>query len=113
MENIISFLNICSILILLIYPFGLKKIVFKYFINNSSYYLLLVITSILFVLLFAYWSYYSKIILLKHYGFVYPCLGVDGDCYSAVDDFEKVKQLRKSIKGIGWPLRAFFQMHRS
>lgn len=63
----------------------------------------------IFVLLFAWWSYESDLILLKHYG--YNINGMNHiDFYSnvSVENMDKVKSLETSIMGIGWPVKAIF-----
>ncbi|TFG93205.1 MAG: hypothetical protein E4G71_00835 [Candidatus Atribacteria bacterium] len=63
----------------------------------------------LIIIFFAWWSYKSDLILLKHYGY-----NIDGMNYTefygnvAPDNMEKVKSLETSIMGIGWPLKAYF-----
>ena len=56
---------------------------------------------------FAWWSYKSDLILLKHYGY-----DIDGmnetEFYGKVlpENMDKVKGFETSIMGIGWPLKA-------
>ncbi len=60
-------------------------------------------------LIFAWWSYESDLILLKHYGY-----NIDGmneaEFFGNVlpDNLDKVKRLETSIMGIGWPVKAIF-----
>lgn len=61
------------------------------------------------MLIFAWWSHESDLILLKHYGY-----NIDGmsesDFFGNVlpENMDKVKRLEISIMGIGWPLKAIF-----
>ena len=61
------------------------------------------------MLIFAWWSYESDLILLKHYGY-----NIDGmseaDFFGNVssENLDKVKRLETSIMGIGWPVKAIF-----
>jgi hypothetical protein len=61
------------------------------------------------VMIFAWWSYESDLILLKHYG--YNINGMNHtEFYSnvSVENMDKVKSMETSIMGIGWPLKASF-----
>ncbi|WP_291856364.1 hypothetical protein [Marinilabilia sp.] len=57
--------------------------------------------------IFAWWSYESDLILLKHYGY-----NLDGmsetEFFGNVlpENMDKVKRLETSIMGIGWPVKA-------
>ncbi len=59
--------------------------------------------------LFAWWTYYSDLILLEHYGY-----NIDGmsetERYGKVasENIITVKELEISIMGIGWTLKAVF-----
>lgn len=61
------------------------------------------------VLVFAWWSYTSDLMLLEHYGY-----DIDGmnetEFYGNVipKNMDKVKSIQRSITGIGWPLKAIF-----
>lgn len=61
------------------------------------------------VLVFAWWSYTSDLMLLEHYGY-----DIDGmnetEFYGNVipENMDKVKSIQRSITGIGWPLKAIF-----
>ncbi len=61
------------------------------------------------LLLFAWWSHESDLILLKHYGY-----NIDGmsetEFFRNVlpENMDKVKRLETSIMGIGWPVKAIF-----
>jgi len=69
----------------------------------------LIITAFL-TLLFAWWTNYSNILLLKHYGgYVF---NPDSNGYQVnyenvlLENLDKVKILEISVMGIGWPLKA-------
>jgi amino acid transporter len=61
------------------------------------------------VLVFAWRSYTSDLMLLEHYGY-----NIDGmneaEFYGNVipENMDKVKSIQRSIMGIGWPLKAIF-----
>jgi hypothetical protein len=61
------------------------------------------------VLIFAWWSYESDLILLKHYGYNRDGMN-ETEFYGNVspEKIEKVKSIQTSIMGIGWPLKAIF-----
>ncbi|WP_346853919.1 hypothetical protein [uncultured Draconibacterium sp.] len=61
------------------------------------------------MLIFAWWSYESDLILLKHFGY-----NIDGmsetEFFGNVlpENMDKVKRLETSVMGIGWPLKTMF-----
>lgn len=61
------------------------------------------------IVFFAWWSYKSDLILLKHFGY-----NIDGmnhtELYGNVSphNLHKVKHLENNVMGIGWPLKAVF-----
>ena len=61
------------------------------------------------MLIFAWWSHESDLILLKHFGY-----NIDGmsetEFFGNVlpENLDKVKRLETSVMGIGWPVKAIF-----
>jgi len=61
------------------------------------------------MLIFAWWSHETDLILLKHYGY-----NIDGMSESEFfgnvlpENMDRVKRLETSIMGIGWPVKAMF-----
>ena len=61
------------------------------------------------MLIFAWWSHESDLILLKHFGY-----NIDGmsetEFFGTVlpENLDKVKRLEASVMGIGWPVKAIF-----
>ncbi len=61
------------------------------------------------ILIFAWWSHESDLILLKHFGY-----NIDGmnetEFFGNVlpENMDKVKRLEASVIGIGWPVNAIF-----
>jgi hypothetical protein len=56
----------------------------------------------------AWWSDFSKHLLLSHYGYDFDDMNsIERLQNVAPENLEKVKNLRKSTMGIGWPLKAF------
>jgi len=61
------------------------------------------------MLIFAWWSHESDLILLKHYGYNIDGMS-DAEFYGNVspENMEQVKSLETSIMGVGWPVKAIF-----
>lgn len=61
------------------------------------------------VLVFAWWSYTSDLMLLEHYGYDIDGMN-EAEFYGNVipENIDKVKSIQRSIMGIGWPLKAIF-----
>ncbi len=61
------------------------------------------------VLVFAWWSYTSDLMLLEHYGYDIDGMN-EAEFYGNVipENMDKVKSIQRSIMGIGWPLKAIF-----
>lgn len=61
------------------------------------------------VLVFAWWSYTSDLMLLEHYGYDIDGMN-EAEFYGNVipENMDKVKSIQRSITGIGWPLKAIF-----
>lgn len=61
------------------------------------------------MLMFAWWSQKSDLMLLKHYGY-----NIDGMNNAEFlgnvlpENMDKVRRLETKIKGIGWPVKAIF-----
>jgi hypothetical protein len=85
---------------------GMNKLNLK---NNFIIYTIsgILITSILTFTL-AWWSHLSNEILLSHYGYDFEAMN-DIDRFRNItkENFDRVKELRINIVGIGWPLKAF------
>lgn len=100
---ILGLILIAPILILII----LKRLKAKQ--NLIIYTLLNLLLSGILILIFAWWSDESALILLKHYG--YNLNGInEAELYENVlqENIEQVKNLEVSIMGIGWPVKAMF-----
>lgn len=113
METLVSTISIILLLGLLLVPILLFVAIKKWYrlrFEFLTYLILGLITTVIITLVFAWWSNYSDIILLKHYnGYVYN--PNDGDYkvnYENVlpQNIDRVKSLEISLKGIGWPLKA-------
>ncbi len=113
METLATTISIILLLGLLLVPILLFVAIKKWYrlrFEFLTYLILGLITSAIITLVFAWWSNYSDIILLKHYnGYVYN--PNDGDYevnYENVlpENIDRVKSLEISLMGIGWPLKA-------
>ena len=111
METIITISNLLILGLIIFAPIFiliiLKKLRTKWILISYSLISLFMLGVIM--LLFAWWSDESDLILLKHYGY-----NIDGmnetEFYGNVspENMQKVKSLETSIMGIGWPLKAIF-----
>jgi amino acid transporter len=110
MEILIVIVSFSLVVGLILFPIYLlrqinkTKIRFKFITFLSTG---LILTALI-AFVFAWWSYTSDLLLLKHYGY-----DIDGmnetEFYGKVlpENMDKVKSLEISIMGIGWPLKAF------
>lgn len=110
-ETLITIINFLTLGLLITFPILLliilKRVKTKWTLiiySLISFFVLGVL-----MMIFAWWSYESDLILLKHYGY-----NIDGtndtEFYGNVspENMEQVKNLEISIMGIGWPLKAIF-----
>ncbi len=114
METIVTAINI----VLLIGLILSLIIILKHINRSDNIFKFLTYLSIgliiigLFSLIFAWWSYTSSILLLKHYnGYVFnPDSNGYQVSYEKVlsENIDKVKSLEMEIMCIGWPLKAYF-----
>jgi len=110
MEILTTTITFLLLLTLIVCPsfiiVGVNKLNLK---NNFIIYTIsgILITSILTFTL-AWWSHLSIEILLSHYGYDFEAMN-DIERYRNVtkENFDRVKELRISMMGIGWPLKAF------
>ena len=114
METIVNSVNILLLLVLISSPFIILRFVNKSNIKFKfiSYFTIGLIAIAMIILIFAWWSETSSIILLKHYnGYVF---NPDSNSYQVSyekvlsENIERVKTLERGIMGIGWPLKAIF-----
>jgi len=110
MKILITAIKFALLIALIISPVllfnNLRKRNFKY--PFISYLITAVLITFFFILVVAWWSHFSTELLLSHYGY-------DANAFTetertrnvAVENLEKVKKLRISKMGIGWPLKAY------
>ena len=112
METLISIISLILLLVLISVPIvlfvGIKKW-YRLKFDFLTYLILGLLITAVITGLFAWWAYYSNIILLQHYGaYVF---NTDSGGYQVSYEnilpvnIDKVKSLEASIMGIGWPLK--------
>lgn len=109
MEFLVTAISLTLLVGLLISPILLLRFINRTNIKYKfvSYLTIGVFLTALITIIFAWWSYTSDLLLLKHYGY-----DIDGmnktEFYGKVlpENLDKVKSLETSIMGIGWPLKA-------
>lgn len=108
MEFTVSSVNGLFLLMLALFPFFLKNKTDKLHIKNKFlfYFIIAVLVSFALTALFAWWSNYSDTLLLKHCGYNFDGMN-ENEFYGnvAAKNTERVKELVKSIAGIGWPVK--------
>lgn len=114
LRTIISFLFLFGLILAPIFLFVLIKKRYQLKFDFIIYFISGIILSGVIMLVFAWWSHYSNILLLKHYdGYVYnPDSGRYQIEYDNVlpKNIERVKSLEHSVMGIGWPLKAIMSL---
>lgn len=107
MEIFITITNFILFGLILIFPVFILRRLKKNVLFNYSLISLLILGIL--IVVFAWWSHKSDLILLNNLGY-----NIDGmnhnEFYGNVssENMEKVKNLETSIMGIGWPLKAIF-----
>lgn len=110
MESLIKIISFGLLLSLIVFPIFILKQLYKrktkYIV--FFYFIICLIITFLLVLAFAWWSYFSKQLLLSHYGYNFDDLdSIERLQNVAPENLDRVKNLRISTMGIGWPLKAF------
>jgi len=107
MEIFITITTFLLLGLILIFPILILKRLKKNILLNYSLISLFIVG--LLIVVFAWWSHKSDLILLNNFG--YNIEGMNhNEFYENVSskNMEKVKSLETSIMGIGWPLKAIF-----
>ena len=108
LSHLILFSSFMAIPLIILRKMKARKT--KYLNFKFTFYVLLICA--LLSIFCAFWKNYSSEILLRNYNaYVYnPDSGGEQVEYAKVklEDLERVKELEKTIMGIGWPLRAIF-----
>ena len=110
MEILLKIISFVLLVSLVIFPiFILKQLKKRKTKNVFILYLIisLLITFIL-ILIIAWWSNFSNKLLLSHLGYDFEAMNdIQRFQNVASENLDKVKKLRISTMGIGWPLKAF------
>lgn len=109
MEILVYAISFALFISLIIFPIFILNKLYKRRIKNTlfSYLAISLITTFCLCLFIAWWSNFSKEILLSHYGYDFDPMN-DHLKNVKIENLNRVKSLRKSIMGVGWPLKAFF-----
>ena len=110
MEVLIQLLSFTLLISILIFPVLFLKKLYKRKTKNTVLLYFIICPIITFILVFslAWWSYFSKNLLLSHYRYDFNDLDSIARLQNvAPENLDRVKKLRVSTMGIGWPLKAF------
>lgn len=105
--KIISFALLLS---LIIFPLLILKQLKKRKAKNVfiPYFIISFIITFILILLIAWWTNCSNKLLLSHLGYDFEAMNdIQRFQNVASENLDKVKKLRISTMGIGWPLKAF------
>ncbi|HUH25290.1 MAG TPA: hypothetical protein VLY87_01560 [Flavobacterium sp.] len=109
METLLYFISLILFIGLIFSPILVLKFVNKFNIKYKfiSYLIIGSILSVFIMMSFAWWTYYSDLILLKHYGYNFEGAS-EAEFYKTVlsENRDKAKRLKTGINGIGWVLKA-------
>ena len=111
MEKLIGISNFLIIVLILVLPILLLRILNKQRVRRILiYYFLIGILLLGLIICFsAWWNYKADLMLLKHYGYNFEGMN-ETEFYEKVlpENMQKVKNIKTSVMGIGWPLKAIF-----
>ncbi|QOG03272.1 hypothetical protein [Flavobacterium sp. MDT1-60] len=110
MEILIKLISFTLVISLIIFPIFILKQLYKRKTRNIIilYFTFCLIITFLLVLTVAWWSYFSNQLLLSHYGYNFDDLDTIERLQNvAPENLDRIKKLRMSMMGIGWPLKAF------
>jgi amino acid transporter len=110
MEILLKIISFVLLVSLILFPIFILKRLHKRKAKNTIilYFTICLITTFLLVLVVAWWSDFSNQLLLSHYGYDFNDLDtIERFQNVAPENLDRVKNLRISMMGIGWPLKAF------
>ena len=110
MEVLIQLLSFTLLISILIFPVLFLKKLYKRKTKNTVLLYFIICPIITFILVFslAWWSYFSKNLLLSYYRYDFNDLDSIARLQNvAPENLDRVKKLRVSTMGIGWPSKAF------
>ncbi|MFT6747668.1 MAG: hypothetical protein ACJAZ2_002025 [Glaciecola sp.] len=89
---------------LILHRLNKRNVKYKFIV----YVVLEIITTVAIIFTFAWWVDAANQILLSHYGYDFDAVSeTDRLVHVTVENMERVKSLRVSMMGIGWPLKAY------
>ena len=103
--NIVSFILLIGLFlspVFIVWRLNRLNVRYKFII----YLTICILTTAIIALTFGWWADTSDQILLKHYGYNFDAMN-DTERFGSVssDNIERVKNLEKSIMGVGWQLK--------
>lgn len=103
--NIVSFILLIGLFlspVFIVWRLNRLNVRYKFII----YLTICILTRAIIALTFGWWDNTSDQILLKHYGYNFDAMN-DTERFGSVssDNIERVKNLEKSIMGVGWQLK--------
>lgn len=109
MDILINVISYTTLVLLIFLPIILAKLTVKlhlkskYIIGRSA----LIILSLILLIFSAWWSDFSSQILLTQYNYNFDGMNETENFKNVKKiDIQKVAELKKSLMGIGWPLKA-------
>jgi general stress protein CsbA len=109
MEILIKIIVFALFLMMIFIPILILKQLYKRKVKNNfiPYILFSLTITFLLILIIGWWSNFSTHFLLSHYRYNFEALNETERFQNvAIKNLEKVKTLRTSILGIGWPIKA-------
>jgi len=110
MEILLKIISFALLLSLIFFPILILKKLQKRKAKKVFIPYLIISLIITFILIFiiAWWSNFSNKLLLSHLGYDFEAMNdIQRFQNVASENLDKVKKLRISTMGIGWPLKAF------
>ncbi|TPG36344.1 hypothetical protein [Flavobacterium pectinovorum] len=111
MEILIKIISFALLAALIIFPILILNLLNKRKVKNAfiPYFISSLIITFFLVLVIAWWSHFSNKLLLSHYGYNFEGMDdIERFKNVAHENLEKVKTLRISVMGIGWPVKVLF-----
>lgn len=110
MEILLKIMSFVLLVSLVIFPIFILKQLQKRKTKNIfiPYLMISLISTFILILIIAWWTNFSNKLLLSHLGYNFEAMNdIQRFQNVASKHLDKVKKLRISTMGIGWPLKAF------
>ena len=110
MEILLKIISFVLLVSLVIFPIFILKQLKKRKTNNVFilYLIISLIITFILILIIAWWTNFSNKLLLSHLGYDFEAMNdIQRFQNVAAENLDKVKKIRISTMGIGWPLKAF------